>query len=75
VSDEQTFGVTAVPDETKGEQPGVLHTLDEPRLEECLESWEERMPRSWRPGRTSSCASRMLPYSAPTKLDLRKAAD
>ena len=32
---EQTFAVTAVPDEKKGERLMVLHTLDEHQLEEC----------------------------------------
>src|SRR2546428_2105184 len=34
---EQTFVVTAIPDEEKGERPIVLHTLAEPQLEACLE--------------------------------------
>jgi acyl-[acyl-carrier-protein]-phospholipid O-acyltransferase/long-chain-fatty-acid--[acyl-carrier-protein] ligase len=71
---EQTFVVTAVPDERKGERLVVLHTLDEPRLEECLEKLgKSDLPALWRPRKDQFVRVENLPYLGTGKLDLRKA--
>ena len=71
---EQTFVVTAVPDEKKGERLVVLHTLDEPRLEECLEKLgKSDLPALWRPRKDQFVRIENLPYLGTGKLDLRKA--
>src|SRR6266853_393796 len=71
---EQTFVVTAVPDEKKGERRVVLHTLDEPRLEECLEKLgKSELPALWRPRKDQFVRIENVPYLGTGKLDLRKA--
>ncbi len=71
---EQSFVVTAVPDEKKGERLVVLHTLDEPRLEECLEKLgKSDLPALWRPRKEQFLRIENLPYLGTGKLDLRKA--
>src|SRR6059036_917860 len=71
---EQTFVVTAVPDEKKGERLVVLHTLDEARLEECLEKLgKSDLPALWRPRKDQFVRIENLPYLGTGKLDLRKA--
>ena len=71
---EQTFVVTAVPDEKKGERLVVLHTLDESRLEECLEKLgKSDLPALWRPRKDQFVRIETLPYLGTGKLDLRKA--
>src|SRR2546427_720892 len=71
---EQTFVVTAIPDEKKSERLVVLHTLDEPRLEECLEKLgKSDLPALWRPRKDQFLRIENLPYLGSGKLDLRKA--
>src|SRR5229473_612997 len=71
---EQTFVVTAIPDEKKGERLVVLHTLDEPELEECLEKLgKSDLPALWRPRKDQFVRIENLPYLGTGKLDLRKA--
>jgi acyl-[acyl-carrier-protein]-phospholipid O-acyltransferase/long-chain-fatty-acid--[acyl-carrier-protein] ligase len=71
---DQTFVVTAVPDEKKGERLVVLHTLDEPQLEECLEKLgKSDLPALWRPRKDQFLRIETLPYLGTGKLDLRKA--
>ncbi len=71
---EQTFVVTAVPDEKKGERLVVLHTLDEAKLEECLEKLgKSDLPALWRPRKDQFVRIENLPYLGTGKLDLRKA--
>src|SRR2546423_3224320 len=71
---EQTFVVTAVPDEKKGERLVVLHTLDERRLEECLEKLgKSDLPALWRPRKEQFLRIENLPYLGTGRLDLRKA--
>jgi acyl-[acyl-carrier-protein]-phospholipid O-acyltransferase/long-chain-fatty-acid--[acyl-carrier-protein] ligase len=73
---EQTFVVTAVPDEKKGERLVVLHILDEPRLEECLEKLgKSDLPALWRPRPDQFLRIEKLPYLGTGKLDLRKARE
>jgi acyl-[acyl-carrier-protein]-phospholipid O-acyltransferase/long-chain-fatty-acid--[acyl-carrier-protein] ligase len=71
---EQTFVVTAIPDEKKGERLVVLHTLDETKLEECLEKLgKSDLPALWRPRKDQFVRVENLPYLGTGKLDLRKA--
>ena len=73
---EQTFVVTAVPDEKKGERLVVLHTLGEPQLEECLEKLgKSDLPALWRPRADHFLRIEKLPYLGTGKLDLRKARE
>jgi acyl-[acyl-carrier-protein]-phospholipid O-acyltransferase/long-chain-fatty-acid--[acyl-carrier-protein] ligase len=73
---EQTFVVTAIPDEKKGERLIVLHTLGEPQLEECLEKLgKSDLPALWRPRPEQFQRIEKLPYLGTGKLDLRKARE
>jgi acyl-[acyl-carrier-protein]-phospholipid O-acyltransferase/long-chain-fatty-acid--[acyl-carrier-protein] ligase len=73
---EQTFVVTAVPDEKKGERLIVLHTLGERELEECLEKLgKSDLPALWRPRPDQFLRIEKLPYLGTGKLDLRKARE
>ncbi|HYL84442.1 MAG TPA: acyl-[ACP]--phospholipid O-acyltransferase [Candidatus Angelobacter sp.] len=73
---EQTFVVTAIPDEKKGERLMVLHTLDEERLQECLEKLgKSDLPALWRPRPDHFVRIEKLPYLGTGKLDLRKARE
>ncbi|HEX4544707.1 MAG TPA: acyl-[ACP]--phospholipid O-acyltransferase [Candidatus Acidoferrum sp.] len=73
---EQTFVVTAVPDEKKGERLVVLHTLEKARLEECLEKLGKAdLPALWRPRPDQFQRIERLPYLGTGKLDLRKARE
>ena len=71
---EQTFVVTAIPDEKKGERLAVLHTLDDAKLEETLEKLgKSDLPALWRPRKDQFLRIESLPYLGTGKLDLRKA--
>jgi acyl-[acyl-carrier-protein]-phospholipid O-acyltransferase/long-chain-fatty-acid--[acyl-carrier-protein] ligase len=73
---EQIFVVTAIPDEKKGERLVVLHTLDEKRLQECLERLgKSDLPALWRPRPDHFVHVEKLPYLGTGKLDLRKARE
>src|SRR5712692_656724 len=73
---EQTFVVTSVPDEKKGERLVVLHILDEPQLEECLERLgKSDLPALWRPRHVQFLRVEKLPYLGTGKLDLRRARE
>ena len=73
---EQTFVVTAVPDEKKGERLVVLHTLSDEPLEECLEKLgKSDLPALWRPRPEQFLRIEKLPYLGTGKLDLRKARE
>src|SRR6266571_1794053 len=73
---EQTFVVTAVPDEQKGERLVVLHTLHDDRLEQCLEKLgKSDLPALWRPRADQFLRIEKLPYLGTGKLDLRKARE
>ena len=73
---EQTFVVTAVPDEKKGERLVVLHTLHDDRLEQCLEKLgKSDLPALWRPRADQFLRVEKLPYLGTGKLDLRKARE
>jgi acyl-[acyl-carrier-protein]-phospholipid O-acyltransferase/long-chain-fatty-acid--[acyl-carrier-protein] ligase len=65
-----------VPDEKKGERLMVLHTLEEPQLEECLKKLaQSELPALWRPRADQFLRVEALPYLGTGKLDLRKARD
>jgi acyl-[acyl-carrier-protein]-phospholipid O-acyltransferase / long-chain-fatty-acid--[acyl-carrier-protein] ligase len=73
---EQTFVVTSVPDEKKGERLMVLHTLAEVPLEEVLLKLAKReLPALWRPKPDQFVHIEALPYLGTGKLDLRKARE
>ena len=72
-SSEQTFAVTAVPDERKGERLIVLHTLAEGKLEDCLGLLAKSdLPALWKPRRDQFVHVQSLPYLGTGKLDLRR---
>src|SRR5262249_9275245 len=73
---EQTFLVTSVPDEKKGERLMVLHTLADPELEPVLEKLAKAdLPALWRPKADQFLRVEALPYLGTGKLDLRRARD
>ena len=73
---EQSFLVTAVPDEKKGERLVVLHTLPDAPLEDCLERFAKcDLPPLWRPRPDQFLRVEQLPYLGTGKLDLRKARE
>ncbi len=70
---EQTFAVTAVPDEKKGERLIVLHTLPEDKLEPCLALLAKSdLPALWKPRPDQFVHVEALPYLGTGKLDLRR---
>ena len=75
-STEQSFVVTSVPDEKKGERLMVLHTLSEDKLDEVLERLAKaELPPLWRPRRDQFVRVEKLPYLGTGKVDLRKARE
>jgi acyl-[acyl-carrier-protein]-phospholipid O-acyltransferase / long-chain-fatty-acid--[acyl-carrier-protein] ligase len=73
---EQTFLVTSVPDEKKGERLVVLHTLSDEQLEDCLARLAKcDLPALWRPRPDQFVRVESLPYLGTGKLDLRKARE
>jgi len=73
---EQTFVVTAVADERKGERLIVLHILAEGLLEEVLGKLSKSdLPALWRPRAEQFLRVEGLPYLGTGKLDLRKARE
>jgi len=67
----QTFVVTGVPDEKKGERLIVLHTL--PNLAPIVEKMAASdLPNLWKPRPDQYCKVDTLPYLGTGKLDLRK---
>jgi len=73
---EQKFVVTAVPDDKKGERLVVLHTMEQQKLEECLEKLAKSdLPALWRPRADQFQHIEKLPYLGTGKLDLRKARE
>jgi acyl-[acyl-carrier-protein]-phospholipid O-acyltransferase / long-chain-fatty-acid--[acyl-carrier-protein] ligase len=70
---EQTFAVTSVPDEKKGERLIVLHTLPEDKLEACLSQLAKcDLPLLWKPRPDQFVRLEALPYLGTGKLDLRR---
>jgi acyl-[acyl-carrier-protein]-phospholipid O-acyltransferase / long-chain-fatty-acid--[acyl-carrier-protein] ligase len=70
---EQTFAVTSVPDEKKGERLMVLHTLPDDKLEACLGLLgKSELPALWKPRPDQFVHVDVLPYLGTGKLDLRR---
>jgi acyl-[acyl-carrier-protein]-phospholipid O-acyltransferase/long-chain-fatty-acid--[acyl-carrier-protein] ligase len=70
---EQTFIVTGVPDEKKGERLVVLHTLDDSQLAPVLEKLAASdLPNLWKPRPDQFLHIDSLPYLGTGKLDLRR---
>ncbi len=72
-STEQTFAVTGVPDEKKGERLFVLYTLPEDKIKDCLEKLAQSdLPALWKPKADQFAHVESLPYLGTGKLDLRR---
>ncbi len=70
---EQTFVVTGVPDDKKGERLVVLHKLADAQLQSCLEKLgQSDLPNLWKPRPDQFLSVDALPYLGTGKLDLRK---
>jgi acyl-[acyl-carrier-protein]-phospholipid O-acyltransferase / long-chain-fatty-acid--[acyl-carrier-protein] ligase len=70
---EQTFVVTGVKDEKKGEQLLVMHMLDAEPLRRCLEKFSQSdLPNLWKPRPDRFIRVEAFPYLGTGKLDLRR---
>jgi len=70
---EQTFVVTCVPDEKKGERLIVLHRLADGLLKPALEKFSQSdLPNLWKPRGDQFFRVDTFPYLGTGKLDLRK---
>ena len=70
---EQTFVVTGLPDEKKGERLVVLHKLAEEKLPPCLEKLAQSdLPNLWKPRPDQFFRVEAFPLLGTGKLDLRK---
>jgi len=70
---EQTFAVTSVPDEQKGERLVVLHTLMDGELEVLVDKLKESdLPNLWRPKPTSFYRIAEIPLLGTGKMDLKR---
>ncbi|MFA5191182.1 MAG: acyl-[ACP]--phospholipid O-acyltransferase [Verrucomicrobiia bacterium] len=70
---EQTFVVTGVPDEKKGERLVVLHTLPDDKLQPVLDKLPQaNLPNLWVPRANQFFRIESLPHLGTGKLDLRK---
>lgn len=70
---EQLFGVTAVPDDKKGERLIVVHTLPPDKLQDCVAQLAKSdLPALWKPRSDQFVHMDSLPYLGTGKLDLRK---
>src|SRR3954471_8825887 len=73
---EQTFAVTGLPDERKGERLIVLHTLAEEKLKPVLEKFAAAdLPALWKPRAQQFFHTDAIPYLGTGKLDLRRIRD
>jgi len=71
-SAEQVFAVTAVPDEKKGEQIVVIHTLPEAKLAPVLEKFAQcDLPALWKPKPGQFVHVDAIPLLGTGKMDLR----
>ncbi len=68
----QVFAVTGVPDERKGEQLAVLHTLDDKQIPDILaKAAATGIPNLFQPARGNFIKVEALPLLGTGKLDLR----
>jgi acyl-[acyl-carrier-protein]-phospholipid O-acyltransferase / long-chain-fatty-acid--[acyl-carrier-protein] ligase len=73
---EQTFVVTGVPDEKKGERLVVLHKLAADKLQSCLDKLTQSdLPNLWKPKADAFSHVDSFPLLGTGKLDLRKIKD
>ena len=71
--DTQVFAVTGVPDERRGEQLAVLHTIDEAAIPDILaKASAEGLPNLFVPSRSHFVKVEALPVLGTGKLDLRR---
>jgi acyl-[acyl-carrier-protein]-phospholipid O-acyltransferase/long-chain-fatty-acid--[acyl-carrier-protein] ligase len=72
-ANEQTFVVTGVPDEKKGERLVVLHKLADDQLPACLEKLSQcDLPNLWKPRAEQFFHVDAFPLLGTGKLDLRQ---
>ncbi|HEX3625567.1 MAG TPA: acyl-[ACP]--phospholipid O-acyltransferase [Verrucomicrobiae bacterium] len=70
---EQTFVVTGVPDQKKGERLVVLHRLPADKLAECVGKLTQcDLPNIWKPRPDQFYQVEKFPYLGTGKLDLRE---
>jgi acyl-[acyl-carrier-protein]-phospholipid O-acyltransferase/long-chain-fatty-acid--[acyl-carrier-protein] ligase len=70
--DTQVFAVTGIPDERKGEQLAVLHTMDESRIPDILAKLSaDGLPNLFIPPRNNFIKVDALPVLGTGKMDLR----
>jgi acyl-[acyl-carrier-protein]-phospholipid O-acyltransferase/long-chain-fatty-acid--[acyl-carrier-protein] ligase len=70
---EQSFVVTGVPDEKKGEKLIVLHKLADGALQPCLEKFAQSdLPNLWKPKAEQFFRVETFPMLGTGKLDLRR---
>ncbi len=73
---EQTFVVTGIPDEKKGERLVVLHTLSDDLLKSVLEKLGRcDLPNLWLPRPNQFFQTAEFPHLGTGKLDLRRVRD
>jgi acyl-[acyl-carrier-protein]-phospholipid O-acyltransferase/long-chain-fatty-acid--[acyl-carrier-protein] ligase len=71
-SETQAFAVTGIPDERKGEQLAVLHTLDDARIPDLLARLSSNgLPNLFIPPRSNFFKVDALPLLGTGKMDLR----
>jgi len=72
-ADVPVFAVTGIPDDRKGEQLAVLHTLDESRISEILAKLSANgLPNLFIPPRGNFLKVEALPVLGTGKMDLRR---
>ncbi len=72
----QTFAVTGVPDDKKGERLMVVHTLTETALQSVLEKLAASdLPNLWKPKRDQFVHAPAIPLLGTGKTDLRAVRD
>lgn len=70
---EQTFAVTGLPDERKGERIAVLHTLEAETLKETVNKLADaEIPNLWKPKQDQFFRVDELPYLGSGKLNLKE---
>src|SRR5215468_11134188 len=70
---EQSFVVTGVPDEKRGEHLVVLYTAPEEKLKECLAKLSDcGLPNLWLPKPDAFFRIDTIPYLGTGKLDLQR---
>lgn len=69
----QTFAVTGLPDEKKGEKLMVIHTMETGALETVLEKLAATdLPNLWKPKRDQFVRVESIPVLGTGKMDLRR---